>query len=112
MQFKAKVRNIRFSPYKLRLLADVVRGKNTDYALNFLRTYPIKRAVPLRKMIESAVANAKDLSGMAVDNLFIKEIRIDQGTIHRYFKPGARGRANEQKKRFSHMSVILERKEV
>jgi large subunit ribosomal protein L22 len=62
-------------------------------------------------MIESAVANAKYLHNVNAEKLFIKEIRVDQGPIHKYFKPGAMGRANVQRKRFCHMSVILERTE-
>ena len=108
MQFSAKSRYIRCSPYKLRPLADVVRGKSAKQALDWLATCALKRAVPVRKMIESAVANAKQLQDVNIDQLAVQEIRIDQGPIHRYYKPGAMGRANVVRKRLSHMSVVLE----
>lgn len=107
MQFTAKSRYIRFSPYKLRPLVDVVRGRRASYALQWLATYSVKKAVPIRKMIESAVANAKQ-ANVDAQALLIKDIKVDQGPIIRYFKPGAMGRANIYRKRLSHMSVILE----
>ena len=110
MQFVAKARYVWYSPYKLRPLADVVRGKSAFYALGWLETYKTKRSVPLKKALESAVANAKNLKNIDSKNLSIKEIRIDQGPIHRYFKPGAMGRAMIQRKRLCHISVILESK--
>lgn len=108
IQFTAKVRFIRFSPYKLRPLADVIRGKNAAYALGWLRTYPVNRATPIRKMVESAIANAKNLKNIEPKELVIKDIRIDVGPMFRYFKPGAMGRANIYRKRSSHMSIVLE----
>lgn len=108
MQFNARARNIRYSPFKLRPLADMVRGKNVGHALSWLATSSLKRAVPITKTIVSAAANAKNRQGVEVDQLRIKEIRIDQGPAYRYFKPGAMGRSNIYKKRFSHISVIVE----
>ena len=110
MKFVAKAKRIPISPYKLRPLVDVVRGKDVVHALNWLSTYQVKRVIPIRKMIESAVANANSLQGVQPDELKIKEIKVDQGKIHRYFKPGAMGRAAAQRRRFSHMSVVLEQK--
>lgn len=115
MQFTAKARFIRFSPYKLRPLADVIRGKNAVYAVNFLSTYAVKKSIPVKKAIESAIANAKSSSEISPDMLVIKEIRIDQGPMVKYFKPGAMGRSNVYRKRMSHIGVVLEsteRKEV
>lgn len=108
MQFVAKARYIRTSPYKLRPLVDVVRGKSVREALHWLSTYPVRRAEPIKKMIESAAANAKSLESIEVADLMIKDIRVDQGPMFRYFKPGAMGRANIYRKRLSHMSVIVE----
>lgn len=110
VQFVAKARYIRYSPYKLRPIADVIRGKDVVYALNWLTTYSTQRVEPIKKVLESAVANAKNLQNVESAALAIKEIRIDQGPIHRYFKPGAMGRAMVQRKRMSHLSVILEPK--
>lgn len=108
MQFSAKNRFLRISPFKLRPFADVVRGKNVEQAVRWLSTVTVKRSVPIKKMIESAAANAKDLHNIAMSDLKITDIRIDHGPTYKYFKPGAMGRANPQRKRFSHASVILE----
>lgn len=105
---RAKARYIRFSPFKLRPLADAIRGKAAEYALNLLASYSIKRTEPVKKVIESAIANAKNLNGLEAANLKIADIRIDQGPSVRYFKPGAMGRSNVYKRRFSHISVVLE----
>ncbi len=112
MQFVAKSKFVRYSPYKLRPLADVVRGKNVRTALDWLQAHENQRVMPLKKVLESAAANAKQLQDLKSEDLFVKEIRVDQGPTFRYFKPGAMGRANVLRKRFSHLSVILEPKEV
>lgn len=108
MQFNARARNIRFSPFKLRPYADKIRGKNVDFALAWLGTSPLKRALPIAKAVASAAANAKNREGIEENQLKIKEIRIDQGPAYRYFKPGAMGRSNIYKKRFSHITVVVE----
>jgi large subunit ribosomal protein L22 len=108
MQFVAKARYVRVSHYKMRPLVDVVRGKNVAYALNWLSNCSLKKAVPIKKMIESAAANAKSLQNIESADLVIKDIRIDQGPMSRYFKPGAMGRANIYRKRLSHMSIVVE----
>ena len=108
MQFSAKNRFLSISPFKLRPFADVVRGKNVEQAIRWLSTVTVKRSVPIKKMIESAAANAKDLHNIAMSDLKIIDIRIDHGPMYKYFKPGAMGRSNVYRKRFSHASVILE----
>lgn len=108
MRFFAKARYIRYSPFKLRPIVDVIRGKNVRAALNWLLTCELKRAVPIKKMLESAAANAKNLQQIESANLVIKDIRVDHGPKFKYFKPGAMGRASMQTKRSSHMSVELE----
>lgn len=108
MQFVAKSRYVRCSPFKLRPLVDVVRGKNVKQALAWLATSQWKRAEPIKKIIESAAANARNLQNVEPVELAVKEIRVDQGPAYRYFKPGAMGRANIYRRRFSHISVVLE----
>lgn len=108
MQFVAKSRFVKYSPYKLRPLVAVIRGKNAHYALGWLATYQSQRVLPIRKVLESAVANAKNLQDVGPHDLVVKEIRVDQGPIMRYYKAGAMGRASIQRKRFSHISVVLE----
>jgi len=112
MQFTTKQKFLPFSPYKLRPIIDVIRGKKVDYAIGFLKTYLNQRTVPVRKALLSAVANAFHLKNIRPEQLIIVDIRVDQGPIFKYFKPGAMGRANIQRRRLSHLSVTLQSKEV
>ncbi len=97
------------SQFKMRVLADsFVRGKRADVALNLLSTSALKRALPMEKLLRSAVANALQKTNLSANELRVKRIIVDQGPMRRYFKTGAMGRANIQKKRSSHMEIILE----
>jgi large subunit ribosomal protein L22 len=87
---------------------DVLRGKSVAYALNWLSASETRRVAPIRKLIESATANARSLQNVEPSQLTVKSICVDEGPIFRYFKPGAMGRANIQRKRLSHMKIILE----
>lgn len=107
MQFVAKAKFIRYSPYKLRPYADLVRGKNVGYALSWLNAHENQRVTPLKKAIQSAASNAYSLQKISAQDLYIKDLRVDQGPIFKYFKPGAMGRATVLRKRFSHINVIL-----
>ena len=108
-RFVSKGRYLDYSPYKLRPLADVIRGKGAAYAMAFLTTYRNQRSETIRKVVASGIANATSLSQqLKADNLTVAEIRIDQGPIRKYFKPGAQGRAMPQRKRLCHITVILE----
>lgn len=111
MSFLAKARYIRFSPFKLRPLVDAIRGKGVGYALHLLTSYKTRRTEPVKKAIESAAANAKQQANVGVAELMIKEIKVDQGPAIRYYKPGAMGRSNIYRRRFSHISVVLEQKD-
>jgi len=111
MQFSAKARYVRCSPFKLRPIVDAIRGKNVGHALNLIATTAVKKIVPIKKLLESAAANAKHLKNVETEDLVIKDIRVDQGPIFRYYKPGAMGRSTIQRRRFSHMSLILESSE-
>jgi large subunit ribosomal protein L22 len=108
----AKNKYIRTSPYKLRPIIDVIRGYSVDKAFAWLKTCAVKRVRPITKTLFSAYSNAKNLHPEigSMNELVIKEIKIDQGPIIRYFKPGAQGRANMQRKRLSHLEIILEKK--
>jgi len=90
-------------------VADLIRGKSVPSALQQL-TFLTKRAsAPVRKLIESAVANAKDTDATK-DTLFIKEIRVDQGVIAKRSMPRARGRAFPIHKHSSHIKIVLDTK--
>jgi large subunit ribosomal protein L22 len=108
MRFSAKVLFLPISPFKLRPFIDVVRGKSVEQAIRWLSTLTVKRSIPIKKMIESAAANAKNLNNIDKADLKISDIRIDHGPMYKYFKPGAMGRSNVYRKRFSHASVIVE----
>ena len=108
MLFSAKSRFVRYSPYKLRPLADVIRGKNAKYALDWLEACALQKALPLRKTVASAIANAAVAENVEPVNLVVKEIRVDEGPRFRYFRPGAQGRSNPQTRALSHISVVLE----
>lgn len=111
MNAKAISKNVRVSPLKLRVYADSIRGKKVDRAVHWLRSQSLNRVVPIEKTVISAYHNAlqADSSISGMEQLRIKEIRIDQGATVRYFKPTAQGRVSPQRKRFSHISVIVEK---
>jgi large subunit ribosomal protein L22 len=107
-QATAQLNKLRISPRKVRMVADVIRGKNVEEARNILR-FTIKRAVvPMRKLLDSAVANAKHNLKMEEDKLFIQEIRVDEGRTLKRFRPVARGRTNPIAKRTSRITIILQ----
>jgi large subunit ribosomal protein L22 len=108
MKIRAIARYVRFSPYKLRTLVDEIRDKSVDQAMGVLAVCALKKTVPVRKVLESAVANAKSVHSIEQGHLRIKEIKVDQGPMYKYFRPGAQGRSNVYKRRFSHISVELE----
>ncbi len=103
---KAILKNYRQSPRKVRLLADLVRGKKVVDALATLRFVDKRAAGPFSKVIESAVANAK-LQGKNLDKLFVKSVAVDKGTVLKRSMPRARGSASRINKRNSHISVEL-----
>jgi len=108
MIFKAKAMGVHYSPYKLRPIADLIRGKRAAYALAWCATNATRRTQPVKKVLDSAVANAKSLQNIALDELWVKRIYIDQGPIRRHFKPAAQGRAMPQRRRLCHINVELE----
>ncbi len=107
MQFKAQTRYIWYSPYKLRLLADVIRGKDVMSAMQWLAMYKVKRSVPVFKTLKSAIANAKDRANHDPKDLVVAEVRVDQGPIRHYFKPGAQGRSVPLRSRQSHITIVV-----
>lgn len=110
MKYVAKAKYIPASPFKLRPFADVVRGKNAEYAVHWFATNMNQRVVPLMKALKSAIANAKSKDNVDIKDLVITDFRVDQGPMFRYFKAGAMGRATIQRRRFCHINVVLENK--
>jgi large subunit ribosomal protein L22 len=108
MEAKAVARFIRISPQKARLVADIIRGRNVEEAVNTLRFMPKKGARILRKVLESAVANASQNEAIDVDTLYVKTIFIDGGPMLKRMMPRSMGRANRILKRTSHITVVLD----
>lgn len=108
----AKLNNYRQSPRKVRLIANLVKGKKVDDALDILDFAGKRASLPLKTLIESAISNAKNNFNLEKDSLFIKEFRVDGGAILYRRMPRARGTAYPIRKRTSHVSVELESKEV
>lgn len=110
---KAILRNYRQSPRKVRLVADLIRGKKIPEAQKTLRFLTKRASRPLAKLLSSAVANARHNRGVADEkDLFIKEIRVDDGSTLKRFMPRAMGRATPIHKRTSHISIVLGAKNV
>jgi large subunit ribosomal protein L22 len=110
MQANATLRFLRIAPRKVRLVADMIRGKPVQDAINALRFTRKSASLPLRKLIESAVANAENNHGLDIDTLWVREIRVDEGPTLKRFSPRAQGRAFPIMKRTSHVAVVLEEK--
>ena len=108
MEARAVARYVRISPQKAGLIMDEVRGKKVDAALRMLSFSPKKGARLLKKLINSAVANAEANKEIDVDTLFIKRLYADQGPVMKRFRPRAMGRATRIRKRTSHLTVILD----
>lgn len=105
-QITAELKNYRQSPRKVRLVADTVRGKSVAEALTLLSFVPKRAALPLQKLVASALANAKSLA-VPAENLVVKEIRVDAGAILYRRQPRSRGMANPLRKRTSRVRVVL-----
>lgn len=108
MEAKAIARYIRISPQKARLVADMIRGKDVENAINILRFMPKKAARILRKVVESAVANGSQSEAIDVDTLYVKSIHVDEGPTLKRMRPRAMGRGAQILKRSSHITVVLD----
>ena len=103
---KASLKNYRQSPRKVRLVAGLIRGKNVSEAIAELDFLAKRAGAPLRKLLMSAVANAKNM-GMDEANLFIKELRVDKGITMKRMMPAAMGTGHRINKRTSHLNILL-----
>ncbi len=110
MEARCVSRYVRVTPRKMRLVADLVRGKNVNEAINILKFTPRSASEPTLKAIKSAVANyaqLHDAPSSEIDSLLVSTIFADEGpTMHR-FMPRAQGRATPIKKRMSHLTVVV-----
>ncbi len=103
----ASLKNYRISPRKVRVVADMIRGKEVTQAKMILAHAVKKAKHPLADLLDSAISNAKNNFKLDGDNLFVKEIRVDQGLVMKRFMPVSRGMAHGIKKRTSHVLLVL-----
>lgn len=108
MQSKAVARTVRIAPRKVRLIADLVRGKEVGEAISILKLTNKRSSPVVEKLVKSAVANAEHNYDMDIDNLYISEIYADEGPTLKRFRPRAQGRASKINKRTSHITVVVE----
>ena len=107
MEVAAKLKYARISAQKVRLVADQVRGKPVEQALQILSFSPKKAAAIVKKVLESAIANAEHNEGADIDELKVSTIYIDEGPSMRRWKARAKGRVNHIIKRTSHVTVMV-----
>ncbi len=108
MEVKATAKYQRTSPRKLRLMTQAIKGLSVRESLIYLEQTAKSAALPLRKVISSALANAKHNHNLAEETLKIKKIEIQEGPIYKRIRPVSRGRAHSIKKRTAHLMVVLE----
>jgi large subunit ribosomal protein L22 len=105
MEVAAKLRGAGMSAQKARLVADQVRGKSVEHALDLLTFSPKKGAAVIKKVLESAIANAEHNEGADVDELKVSTIYVDEGVTMKRIRPRAKGRADRILKRTCHITV-------
>ncbi|MBZ0263701.1 50S ribosomal protein L22 [bacterium] len=114
MEAKATARFVRVAPRKARLVADMVRGKTAGNAQGILTHSAKKAAIPIEKLLRSALANLmnkEEARGLNVNEAVIKTIFVDEGPTMKRWRPRAMGRATRINKRMSHMTIIVEANE-
>jgi large subunit ribosomal protein L22 len=107
---KARARFLRVAPRKVRLLADLIRGKNVEEALNILQFTPKGSSKKLARLLKSAVSNADQKPGVNIDKLYVESIQVGGGPSIKRFLPRAMGRATQILKRTAHVTLTLEQR--
>lgn len=108
MEIRAKLRFVRIAPRKARLVADLIRGKRSEEAINILMFTKKAAAKIILKLLKSAIANANQRKNIDLDKLYVKRITVDQGPMLKRYIPRALGRATMIRKRMSHITIILD----
>lgn len=108
MPYQATHRYAKISPRKVRPLADLIRGKHADDALDILRYMPQRGARMLEKVLKSALGNAEDRRAANVDDLVVTDARVDSAPMFKRVRPAYRGMAYQIKKRMSHIHVAID----
>ncbi len=107
MEAKAVAKFIRVSPRKTRLVAENIKGKDVEDALNILRFTPKKPAKILSKVLYSAISNAEQMPGVDVDSLIVDTVVVNEGPTWKRIQPRAMGRAYRIRKRTSHITIVV-----
>lgn len=107
MEVSANLRFARISPQKCRLVADQVRGMPVEQALELLAFSPKKGAAIIKKVLNSAIANAEHNEGADIDELSVTQVYVDQGPTMKRVMPRAKGRADRIIKRTSHITLVV-----
>lgn len=107
---RATLRNYRQSPRKVRLLVDLIRGKQAPEAVTLLEFTPKRASLQVKKLLESAIANAAHVSNIPADELYVSKATVDQGVTLSRWMPRARGSSSPIRKRCSHITIELSRK--
>ena len=110
MQAKAVARTVRIAPRKVRLVVDLIRGKQIGEAVAILRHTPKAASVVVEKLLKSAAANAEHNYEMDLNDLIISEVFVDEGPTLKRFRPRAMGRASAINKRTSHITLVVSEK--
>lgn len=108
---RATARFVRVTPRKARLVADLIRGKNTDEALSVLRFTPKGAAKVMEKVLKSAISNAEQRDDVNTDNLYVSKATVDGGPTLKRYRPAPMGRAVMVQRRTSHVTIELDEKE-
>jgi large subunit ribosomal protein L22 len=108
MAFEAKLRHLKISPRKVRLVADMIRGKKAEEAQTILGFAIKKGAEPVLKLLNSALANAKNNNKAEISNLIVSKIIVDEGPIAKRIMPRAKGKGDRIMKRSSHVTLALD----
>src|ERR671932_2218440 len=111
MEVKAQARFVRVTPFKARRVVDLIRGLHVDEARRVLQFTPRAAAVPVRKVLDSAVAHAEHNHQLPADTLFITRAFVDEGPNLKRFRPRALGRAYRVRKPTSHITVVVHSRE-
>lgn len=110
MEVRAVGKYIRISPFKAQKVAELIRGKTVEEALNILKLTPKRASGIIEKILNSAIANAENNFDLSRDNLFVKIAQVDKGPTLKRIKPRARGRADLMRRRTSHITIVLDSK--
>ena len=111
LEAKAVLKYARISSRKVKIVADLIRGKNVDEALAIVKFTPKAASEIVEKLLKSAIANAENNHGMKSNNLYVAEIYANQGPTLKRIRPAAKGSASRIRKRTSHITVVLKERE-